>query len=53
MKKTYVNPEIIIVKVTTKRFVAASIDVNSKGDAVDAGHAAGRGHVGDWDDDEY
>ncbi len=51
MKKTYMTPEIIIVKVTTNRFVATSIDVNSNGDAVDAGSAAGRGYAGDWDDD--
>jgi hypothetical protein len=52
MKKTYMNPEIIIVKVTTNRFVATSIDVNSNGDAVDAGSAAGRRYDGGWDDED-
>lgn len=51
MKKTYVNPEIIIVKVTTNRFIASSIDINSNGDAVDASNAAGRWNDGGWDDE--
>lgn len=46
------NPEIIIVKVTTDRFVATSIDINSNGDAVDASNAAGRRYDGGWDEDE-
>lgn len=53
MKKTYMNPTIIIVKVMTNRFVAASIDINSNGDAVDAGDAAARLYDGGWEDDEY
>lgn len=51
MKKTYMNPEIIIVKVATNRFIASSIGINSNGDAVDASSAAGRGYDGDWDDE--
>ncbi len=45
------NPEIIIVKVTTNRFIASSIDINSKDDAVDASNAAGRRYDGGWDDE--
>lgn len=52
MKKTYMQPATEIVKILTDRFVATSIDINSNGDAVDAGGAAARGYNSDWDEDE-
>jgi len=52
MKKLYICPMTEIVKVVTSKMIAASIEINSNGEAVDAGDAAAREGGGFWDDDD-
>jgi len=52
MKKLYICPMTGIVKVVTSKMMAASIEINSTGDEVDAGKAAAREGGGFWDDYE-
>ncbi|MBP3789334.1 MAG: hypothetical protein J6I52_06900 [Prevotella sp.] len=52
MKKLYICPMTEIVKVVTTKMIAASIEINSNGEEVDAGNAAAREGGGFWDDDD-
>ena len=57
MKKLYICPMTEIVKVATRKMIAASIEnkrieINSTGNEVDAGNAAARRGGGFWDDDD-
>ncbi len=49
MKKTYIKLEMEVVKIATHQMLASSptVGINSYGDAVDAGNAAGREDDGD------
>ena len=51
MKKTYIIPNVSVIKLVTAKMLAASIDINSTGDNIDAGHAAAR-DGSFWDDDD-
>ena len=51
MKKTYIIPEINIVHLDfTQQILSGSITLNSAGDAVDAGNAAGREYDYDFEE---
>jgi len=50
MKKTYINPEIMIVRLKTMRMIAQSINPQQK-DAMTS--AMGRQRGGFWDEDDY
>ena len=54
MKKTYIAPGMVIVKVQTAGMLAqSSFDLNSSGDKVGGGAALSRESDGSfWDDDE-
>lgn len=49
MKKQYINPTMMVVKVQTTHMIALSLGVGAEGSA---NEAEGRDSY-DWDDDEY
>lgn len=52
MKKTYINPEIMIVRLKTMRMIAAS-DKSMSVSNRSASEWGSRGRSGSWDDDDY
>ena len=48
MKRIYIKPTTIVMELEPQVLIAASIDINSSGAAVDAGYAAAKDH-GEWD----
>ena len=50
MRKTYIAPGMVIVKVQTAGMLAGSMNLNST--TVGGGDALSRGGRGGWDDDE-
>ncbi len=52
MKKTYINPEMVIIKVQTQQMLAGSIQATLGGTQGNS-EALGHGDDADWGDDEY
>ncbi len=48
MKKTYINPEIEVVKIATQRMLAASANVEFDETPIGGGDAVGREDEFDW-----